>query len=358
MKQDPPPPRIKSPLDRAFETAGNANGNRPRNGARVSNLAPAGAFMSGTDQANSPSMGASMVGPQQSEEPSQYFHQAVPETATAAGQSTTVGGAPMILADHFLGCSKLGRYLTVVDGTRFVITDDFRSTNMPSDATAIASICSKDALVAQAALLPLSEKAQKMSPRQKHRYERLFYLIEEQALSDSVKVSARTIRESHFRAAEIRAIEAELGDMLSPARLRYRGFLEIVKKLMDAKITPGPFLDEFRDFTQSVAGKLDFGIYSFCLDRLFGSLRIPTKVKKLLVLEILKYPPLIRRELLTNILVFPGQTRELIDFIKYMVTSELGKTVAIEIELLEAFKLKRLTMGDIENSLSNQAGVA
>ena len=48
------------------------------------------------------------------------------------------------------------------------------------------------------------------------------------------------------------------------------------------------------------AGKLDFGIYSFCLDRMFGSPRITMKVKKLLILDILQYPTTIRRELLIN----------------------------------------------------------
>jgi len=255
------------------------------------------------------------------------------------------------LADHFLECSKLGRYLTVQDDSRFVITDDFRTAGIVPAASAVAAIFSKDELVAQAALLPLSESAQKMAPRQRERFERLFSLIEEEALSDTIKDSARAVRQAHFRAAEIRALEAELGDKLSPARLRYREFLNIVKKLMDRKVTAGPFLDEFRGFTQEVAGKLDFGIYSFCLDRLFGSLRVPMKVKKLLVMEILRYPALIRRELLTNIIVFPGQMQELIEFVKYMVQTELGKTASIEIDLLEAFKLKRLTVSDIEGSL-------
>lgn len=290
-----------------------------------------------------------------------------PETAIP-GMTPGLGSAPeeaperrsvqehqQDLADHFLGCSKLGRYLTVADGTRFVITDDFRTTQVIPAASAVAAIYSKDALVAQAALLPLGEGAQKMAPRQKERFERLFALIEEQALSETVVTSARAIRESHFRAAEIRAIEAELGDKLSPARLRYRSFLDVVKKLMDRKVTAGPFLDEFRGFTQEVAGKLDFGIYSFCLDRLFGSVRVPMKVKKLLVLELLRYPPLIRRELLTNILVFPGQCRELVDFIKYMVNTELGRNAAIEIELLEAFKSQRLSIDDIQGSLMASA---
>jgi len=277
----------------------------------------------------------------------------------APGESSLTGVQQVQkdLADHFLACSKLGRYLTVEDGSRFVITDDFRATGIIPAASAVAAIYSKDFLVAQAALLPLSEGAQKMAPRQRDKYERLFALIEEEALSDTVKASAQAIRQAHFRAAEIRAIEADLGDKLSPARLRYREFLGVVKKLMDRKVTAGPFLDEFRAFTQEVAGRLDFGIYSFCLGRLFGSVRVPMKVKKLLVLEILKYPPLIRRELLTNILAFPGQAQDLLDFVKYMVETELGKTAAIEIELLEAFKLRRLTVDDIEGSLA-AGGVA
>lgn len=259
------------------------------------------------------------------------------------------------LADHFLGCAKLGRYLTVADNTRFVITDDFRTSPIIPQASAMAAIFSKDYLVAQAALLPLSERAQRASFKNRDKLERLFALIEEQTLSDQVRVSAQSIREHHFRTAEIRALEAELGERMSPARLRYRQFLDVVKQLMDRKITAGPFLDEFRAFTQDVAGMLDFGIYSFCLDRLFGSMRVPMKVKKLLILELLKYPALIRRELVSNVLVFPGQTRELIDFIRYMVTTELGQSVAIEIELLEAFKQHRLSMSDIESSLARAA---
>ena len=273
-------------------------------------------------------------------------------------QNATSAGVYMgpDLADHFLICSKLGRYLTVEDGSRFVITDDFRVSPVVFSASAIAAIYSKDLLVAQAALLPLSETAQKMTVRERDKFERLFSLIEDQALADPIKSSVRAIREAHFRGAEIRALEAELGDKLSPARTRYREFLDIIKKLMDKKITAGPFLDEFRAFTQDVAGRLDFGIYSFCLDRLMGSLQVPNKVKKLLVLEILKYPPIIRRELITNILAFLGQNQELIDFVKYTIQKDLEKTAAIEIELLEAFKLQRLSVSDIEGSLA--AGAA
>ncbi len=260
------------------------------------------------------------------------------------------------LADHFLMCSKLGRYLTVSDGSRFVITDDFRDAPVQPEAAAMASIFSKDLLVAQAALLPLGGAVHKMSALKREKYERLFQLIEEQALSDVVRNSAADVLRAGFRNAEIRALEAELGDKLSPARARYRKFLEVVKQLMERNITAGPFLDEFRDFTQTVAGKLDFGIYSFCLDRMFGSPRITMKVKKLLILDILQYPTIIRRELLTNVLALRGQSRELSEFVKYMVATELGKSAAIEIELLEAFKLKRLSMDDIEISLRARQG--
>ena len=286
-------------------------------------------------------------------EPSQP--QPAPPRAAPAIPPVERGGEPSgltDLADHFLGCARLGRYLTVADNSRFIITDDFRTTPMIPEASAMAAIFSKDYLVAQAALLPLSARAQRMSVKERDKLERLFALIEVQTLSDGVRTSAQSIREHHFRAAEIRALEAELGDRMSPARLRYRQFLDVAKKLMDRKITAGPFLDEFRSFTQEVAGRLDFGIYSFCLDRLFGSVRVPNKVKKLLILELIKYPPMIRRELLSNALVFPGQTRELVDFIRYMVTTELGQSVSIEIELLEAFKQHRLTMQDIEGSLA------
>ncbi len=290
----------------------------------------------------------------------------VENTATTPNHLNPQLGAPVgvveprspDLADYFLWCSKLGRYLTVSDGSRFVITDDFRDAPMQPEAAAVASIYSKDLLVAQSALLPLGAPVHKMSPRKREKYERLFTLIEKQALSDVVRHSAREVLNAGFRNAEIRALEAELGGKLNPARIRYRAFLNVVKQLMDRNITAGPFLDEFRDFTLVVAGNLDFGIYSFCLDRMFGSLRIQMKVKKLLVLEILKYPPIIRRELLTNVLAYPGQARELIEFVKYMVATELGKNAVIEIELLEAFKLRRLSMEDIESSLLARTGQA
>ena len=97
------------------------------------------------------------------------------------------------LADHFLSCSKLRRYLTVADGSRFVITDDFRESPVQPEAAAVASIYSKDLLVAQAALLPLGSMVHEMSALKRGKYEHLFTLIEEQALSSEVKNTAREL---------------------------------------------------------------------------------------------------------------------------------------------------------------------
>ncbi len=251
------------------------------------------------------------------------------------------------LADHFLACSKLGRYLTVADGSRFVITDDLRSEKIHHEAAAVAAIYSKDFLVAQAALLPLGARVDKMATAQRDKYERLFDLITEQTLCAEVRGSAESMIESRFREAEIRAIDSQLRDKLSPARIRYRAFLGVVKKMIDGKVEGDTFLDEFRDFTQTVAGKLDFGIYSFCIDHIFRNLRIPANIKQLLILEILRYPPLVRRELLSNVLAYPGQTAEIIEFVNSLVSRELGECSAIEINLLEGLKLNRFTMEDI-----------
>lgn len=256
-------------------------------------------------------------------------------------------------ADHFVACSRLGRYLTVMDGSRFVITDDFRDQSMGgSEGAAIASIFSKDHLVAQAALLPLGRDA--LNSKKFNKFERLFDLVEQQAFAPEVKANARYILEHGFREAEIRALEADLGDKLSPARLRYRAFLGVVKQLMEGRISAPAFLEEFREFTRAVAGKLDFGIYSFSLDRVFGNNSIPMKVKKLMAVELIRFPALIRRELITNLLAFPGQAHELVSFVKGLVMAELDPAVVVEIELLETFKRNRMSMQDIERTLANR----
>ena len=266
---------------------------------------------------------------------------------------------PIDLAAHFMECGKLGRYLTVFDESRFVITDDFgQGHRVESQAAAMATICSKDILVAQAALLPLAKHADLGDSRTKAKYEELFDLIERQALGAEVREAAHLMLESGFRLARIKALEAELGGKISPARKRYLQFLVIVRQLTEGKIGAEAFRDEFLDFTYSVAGKLDFGIYSFCLDRIFGNLRIPLKAKQELVDEIIKYPPLIRRELLTNILATNVQQVDLGNYVRSAVRAELDENVAMEIHLLEQLKLSRLSVSQIESLLAHKGAEA
>ena len=251
------------------------------------------------------------------------------------------------LADHFLTCAKLGRYLTVASGSRFIITDDLREENFMPDAAAMAAIYSRDWLVAEAALLPLSQTIPIMDVAQRDKYERLFHLIGEQTLAGDVRNAAQSLIASRFRAAEIRDLEAELGNKLNPARLRYRDFLVVVRKLMVREISERSFMDEFKGFTQEVAGRLDFGIYSFCIDSIYSSQKIPVTVKKLLALEFLNFPPLIRRELISNILAVPGQTGNIADFVSAMIDRYLALETVLEIKLLKDLKLHRFSMEEI-----------
>ena len=251
------------------------------------------------------------------------------------------------LADHFLTCAKLGRYLTVFSGSRFVITDDLREESVLPEAAAVAAIYSRDGLVAEAALLPLSQMIPIMDTVRRDKYERLFHLIEEQTLAGEVKNAAQSLILSRFRASEIRGLEAELGNKLIPARTRYRAFLTVVKKLMNKNISERAFIDEFRGFTQDVAGKLDFGIYSFCLDSMYSSLQIPANVKKLLAIELVNYPPLIRRELISNIMAITEQTAEMLNFVSTMIERYLSLETVIEIRILKDLKLQRFSMEEV-----------
>ncbi|MBT4932504.1 MAG: hypothetical protein HOL66_00320 [Rhodospirillaceae bacterium] len=260
------------------------------------------------------------------------------------------------LADHFIACSSLGRYLTVFDESRFVITDDFNQEGAVNrTAAAVASIFSNDPLVAEAALLPLSKAALAKDSSERESYEELFTLIEAQALNSTVKESAQSLLESGFREARIREIEETLGGKLSPARVRYRAFLEIVRHLTEHKITPQLFRDEFLDFTYAVAGRLDFGIYSFCLDRIFSNEQIPMKAKGFVVSELLGFPATIRRELLTNLLTLEGLEKRLGEFVRDAIIQKLGDVAATEIELLAALKTSQMSMDDINNMIAGSA---
>jgi len=272
-------------------------------------------------------------------------------------QTSLVQGVGM--ADHFVTCSRLGRYLTFEGNGRFLITDDFASTKLhiPKDAQAMATICSKDELVARAALLPLAHRAASMDDVRREAFEELFELIEKQTLSPHVREGAAAVLQSGFREHRIRDLEAVLSDDLNPARKRYRKFLDVVREMIEGRVSSGTFIDDFVDFTKSVAGRLDFGIYSYCLDRIFATPLIPLQVKKLVAIEVLRFPPLVRRELISNALANAGVNRETKDFIRHAVSLHLDKSQAVEIELLEAVKEHRISAKDIEKSL-NRASMA
>ncbi|MBT3556900.1 MAG: hypothetical protein HN644_04560 [Rhodospirillales bacterium] len=249
------------------------------------------------------------------------------------------------LAEHFLECGKVGRYLTLVDESRFIVTDDFgQSVNLPSIATATASVFSRDTLVARAAL---------NDNRTRERYEELFTLIEKTAFSAEVRSNAEGVLRSGFDEVRIRDLERELGGMTSPARQRYRIFLGIVRDLMERKISVEGFREEFLEFTRAVAGKLDFGIFSFCLDRIFMNQQIPMNAKGALVAEVMLFPTLIRRELLTNILSGPGQEPEFIQFVRNLIEQELPNESVVEIYLLVTLKSSRMSLGDVEDLFLN-----
>ena len=103
------------------------------------------------------------------------------------------------------------------------------------EAAAVAAIASKDVLGAQAARRPMGAGVEGMGISSRDKYERLFDLIAEQTLCAEVRGSAKAIMEARFREAEIRALDSELRDKLSPARMRYRTFLGVVKKMIDGK---------------------------------------------------------------------------------------------------------------------------
>ena len=211
-------------------------------------------------------------------------------------------------------CGALNTNLSLAPGERLVITDDLLNGTIGDlAAMSMAAIVARDSQVARAAIIPLSVAASKVKARDRHKYEHLFRLFEETAFDDSVRESAEALLVANFRESQIRELAQELGGTIGPARLRYQAFLDIIKLLIDKKISESGFLDEFLEFTRAVAGKLDFGIYALCVDRMFVSEFIPLVVKGSLFEEILKYPPLVRKELITNLLSSPKAPRELVN---------------------------------------------
>lgn len=236
-------------------------------------------------------------------------------------------------------CGALNTNLTLAPGERMVITDDFLNGQV-GDVAAIsmAAIVARDAMVAKAAILPLSLAASRLKAADRAKYERLFALIEDTAFDSGVRESAEALIHARFRENQIKELAAELGGTVGPARQRYKAFLEVIKLLADRKISEALFLDEFMDFTRTVAGKLDFGIYSVCVDRLFTSERIPIMVKASLLREVCKYPPLIRKELVTNLLSSSVADPELVRYARQEVANVLTHEQLTEIFLFTTLK--------------------
>jgi hypothetical protein len=79
-------------------------------------------------------------------------------------------------------------------------------------------------------------------------------------------------------------------------------------------------------------------------------------VKELLVMEILGFSPLIRRELISNVLSYPGLASDLLQFVNSILERQLDPEVVVEIGLLKDLKLRRFSMEAI-NDLANQSGL-
>ncbi|PKU21832.1 hypothetical protein CWS72_24910 [Telmatospirillum siberiense] len=244
------------------------------------------------------------------------------------------------LASHFLECGALNTNLSLAPGKRLVITDDLLNGTIADPAAlTIAAIVSRDGQVARAAMIPLSVAASGAGHLDRQRFERLFQLIEESAFDPAIRESADALIVSRFRESQIRELVDELGGVVGPARIRYRAFLDIIRMLVDKRISGAAFLDEFVEFTHVVAGKLDFGIYSMCVDRLFGSENVPLPVKTFLLKEVLRFPPLIRKELLTNLLSSTSAPTELVHLARGELAGVMSTDQIKEIVLFTTLKL-------------------
>jgi hypothetical protein len=244
------------------------------------------------------------------------------------------------LAQHFMECGALNTNLSLAPGERLIITDDLLNGTIGDlAAVSMAAIVARDSQVARAAIIPLGYAAHRAGRKERPRYERLFQLIEETAFDVTVRDAADALIFARFREAQIRDLAAQLGGSIGPARQRYRAFLEVVRLLADKRISEQGFIDESVEFTRAVAGKLDFGIYAMCVDRLFVSDNIPLVVKSVLLKEILGYPPLIRKELLTNLLSSSTAPGELLEFARGELAGVLTHDQIREVFLFTTLKL-------------------
>ncbi len=106
-------------------------------------------------------------------------------------------------------------------------------------------------------------------------------------------------------------------------------------------MTSNEFRDEFVEFTQKVAGRMEFGIYANYLDNLFATPRVPINAKAVLVVEILGFPRMIRRELITNLLTSRRAPNELVSFAERAIRQSLDTRTATDIMLLRTLKSAR-----------------
>lgn len=265
-----------------------------------------------------------------------------PASPPSSGSSSSAKelAANSDLARHFMECGALNANLTLAPGARMVITDDiFRGSITDLSAFSMAAVTARDSVVGQAALLPLGLMASRLSGKRREKFERLFSLIEESAFAPGVRGAVQGLINASSIEAEIRTLSRELGDVLQPARVRYRQFLDIVRAMIERRISRPLFLDEFTDFTYAVAGKLDFGIYALCLDRLFGNTHIPLTVKADILDQVMTYPPTIRKELLTNLMSSPSSPAELVTLAEQRLGRLLTRDQVTEIMLFTTLKL-------------------
>ena len=243
------------------------------------------------------------------------------------------------LAAHFMECGALNVGLTLAPGERLVITDDLlNGTVGDHGAMSMAAIVSRDSQLARAAVISLGFAASRVGPAKRERYERLFALIEQAAFDDAVREPIDALIAARFREAQITELMHELGGAIAPARQRYQEFLEIIRLLVAKRISEQAFLDEFGDFTQAVAGKLDFGIFAMCVGRLFTNDNIPLLIKAALFRQVLKYPPLVRKELVSALLSSPQAPAALVEFGRTAMAGAMTRDEMREIVLVTLLK--------------------
>ncbi len=254
------------------------------------------------------------------------------------------------LAAHFIECGALNVGLTLAPGERLAITDDLLNGTVGDVAAmSMAAIVSRDSQIARAAVISLGFATSRSHRSKRARYERLFELIEQQAFDDSVRESIDTLIAARFREAQINDLVRELGGAIAPARQRYQEFLEIVRLLEAKRISEQAFLDEFTDFTRAVAGKLDFGIFAVCVGRLFIGDRIPLLIKTVLLRQVLRYPPLVRKELVSALLSSPEAPGPLVEFahtaMADVMTRDEIKEIVLVTLLKQSWQMRRASGG-------------